>query len=272
MHPRGSLGLIDSAAALRGVRAVSSGTVVPIGRRLPGAARRGSPVSLDVWTTETGIFTSAYDRVSIECHGTEITHVDALNHFGLLSSFYGTSRPEPSNGVDIAAMARHPIVTRAVLLDVATRDARGHVGLGRPVSGAELQEALERTRVQLLPGDALLLYMGRDRFEESGGVVRPLAESPDGRPGVGGDGARWLSELPLGALGWDFLDAHPPGDIGLPVHGLSWAIGLVLIDNCALAELRDVMAAENQHTGLLVASPLAIDGATGCAVNPVVVV
>jgi kynurenine formamidase len=270
-HPWGSLRAIDGTAVLRGVEAVTSGTVVPIGRKLPGSAGQNAPFSLDVRTSEADIYTSAYDRVSIECHGTEITHVDALNHFGLFSSFYGTSRPAPEDGVDVAAVARHPIVTRAILLDLTEMSEARHVRVGQPVAGAQLQKALERAAVDVLPGDALLLYMGRDRFEASGNEVRPVAESPNGRPGVGDDGARWISELPLGALGWDLLDAHPPGDIGFPVHALSWAIGLVLIDNCALQELRDVMAAREQHTGLLVASPLAIEGATGCAVNPVIV-
>jgi kynurenine formamidase len=272
IHPCGSLRLIDGEAALRGVHAVTSGTVIPIGRRLARSTGPNPPFSLDVWTNQAGIFTSAHDRVVIECHGTEITHVDALNHFGLFSSFYGISRPTPADGVDIAVVARHPIVTRAILLDLAEQASAGHVSVGRPVQGTQLQAALERAAVDVLPGDALLLYMGRDRFEAAGGVVRSVAESPDGRSGVGDDGARWLSEQPLGALGWDLLDAHPPGDIGLPVHALSWAIGLVLIDNCALDELREAMAARERRTGLLVASPLAIDGGTGCAVNPVVVV
>jgi kynurenine formamidase len=271
IHPRGSLGLIDSAAVLRGMQAVTSGTVVPIGRRLPGPARPNPPFSLEVWTNTADIYTSAYDRVSIECHGLDITHVDALNHFGLHSSFYGTSRPDPADGVDIAALARHPIVTRAILLDVTEPAGAGHVMTGQPVGGAQLQAALEQAAVDVLPGDALLLYMGRDRLEAAGGVVNPMAESPNGRPGVGADGARWLSELPVGALGWDLLEAHPSEELRFPVHALSWAIGLVLIDNCALQELRDVMAARTPRTGLLVVSPLAIDGGTGSAVNPVVV-
>jgi kynurenine formamidase len=272
IHERGSVGLIDAEAMLRGVRAVTNGTAVPIGRRLAGSAGPNPPFSLEVWTHQAGIYTSAYDRVRVECHGTEITHIDALNHFGLFSSFYGTSQTAPADGVDIGALARHPIVTRAVFLDLVEDIEADHVDVGRPVGGPLLRRALERAAVDLLPGDALLLYMGRDRFEATGGVVAPVAESPDGRPGIGDDGARWLSEQPVGAVGWDLLDAHPHEEIGFPVHALSWALGLVLIDNCAFGELRDVMASREPRTGLLVVSPLAIDGGTGCAVNPVVIV
>jgi kynurenine formamidase len=268
-HPHGSLGLIDAEARLRGVRAVTSGTAIPIGRPLAEAVQS---FSMEVWTHQNGIITSAYDRISVECHGTEITHIDALNHFGLLSTFYGSSQTARGAEVDIGTIARHPVVTRAVFLDLTEGTDAGHVDVGHPVQGADLQRALERAAVELLPGDALLLYMGRDRFEAAGGVFAPLAQSPHGRPGISDDGARWLSEQPVGVVAWDLLDAHPAGEIDLPVHALSWALGLVLIDNCRLGELRDAMASRQPRAGLLVVSPLAIEGGTGCAVNPVVTI
>src|SRR5258705_11935096 len=114
--------------------------------------------------------------------------------------------------------------------------------------------------------------MGRERFEAGGGRFGPLVESPNGRPGLADDGARWLSEQPVGVIAWDFLEAHPHRELGLAVHALSWAVGLVLIDNCDLGALHGPITAKPERTGLLVASPLRIEGATGCAVNPVVIV
>jgi kynurenine formamidase len=113
--------------------------------------------------------------------------------------------------------------------------------------------------------------MGRDRFEAGGGRLAPVADSPAGRPGVGEDGARWLAAQPIGALAWDLLDAHPHAEIALPVHALSWALGLVLVDNCELGALAAAISPRAVRTGLLVVAPLAVPGATGCAVNPVVV-
>jgi kynurenine formamidase len=227
---------------------------------------------MEVWTRHHGQVVSAYDRVSIECHGTDITHLDALNHFGLESTFYRTDGDDPADGVDVATLTRTPVVTRAVYLDLVAEIAGDHVEVGAAIGADQLRAALGRSGATLRPGDALLLHMGREEFERSGGRMAPIAESPDGRPGVSEDGARWLAGQSLSLLAWDLLDAHPHRELALSVHALIWAKGLVLIDNCSFVTLRAAIEGKSERTGMLVAAPLPVPGATGGAVNPVVIV
>lgn len=271
-RPHGSLDLIDAAAVRRGLAAVTDGTVIPLGRPLVPGSAGGSELQLEVWSHDAGPVTSAYDRVGLVCHGTGITHMDALNHFALGDVFYGATTADPAAGIDIATLAAQPVVTRAIVLDLTEQLDGEHATSGEPVGADHLERALRRAGTDILPGDALLLYMGRDRFEAAGGAVAPIADSPNGRPGVGVDGARWIADKPIGTLGWDFLDAHPQPELGLPVHAVSWAVGLILMDSCVLGPLAAALAGRQVRTGLLMASPLPIVGGTGSAVNPVVVV
>jgi kynurenine formamidase len=264
---RGSLDLIDQAAVTRGLVAASRSEAIAIGRVLTA----GAGCSLEQWIVRQGTATSTHDRVHIECHGTDVTHADALNHFGLAGSFYSADDDDPAQGIGMSDLLDRPIVTRAVLLDLTAGQPGGYVRPDHPVDAHDLQAALDRTAVRVENGDALLLYMGRDRYEDAGHAVRPIAESPGGRPGVGEHGARWLADQPIGLLGWDFLDAHQSNAFRLPVHALSWAVGLVLIDNCDLGELCVALAGKPEPTGLIAVSPLHIRGTSGCAVNPVVV-
>jgi hypothetical protein len=123
---------------------------------------------------------------------------------------------------------------------------------------------LARAGVTFEPGDALLVDMGRDRFEAAGNET-----TPDHRPGVGEDGARWIEAHRVSVVCWDFLDAFGAGEPRAPVHLLNWAIGLVLVDNCDFSRLRHALE-PGQVTGALVLAPLPVPAATGCNVSPVV--
>lgn len=270
-HPEGSLGLIDAAALARGLRAATGARSIAIGRAMP-VGGSGTNWSVEHWIDRHGPITSAHDRLHIVCHGTEITHLDALNHFGLAGTFYSATDDDPARGIAVLDLIARPIVTRGILLDLTEDRPGGYVEPHHPVTARDLQSALYRAGVTLESGDGLLLYMGRDRYEAAGHVFRPAAESPDGRPGVGPDGARWLATQPISLLGWDFLDAHPAQGIALPVHALSWAIGLVLVDNCDLSQLSLALHSRSERAGLLAVCPLPIGDTTGCAVNPVVIV
>ena len=85
--------------------------------------------------------------------------------------------------------------------------------------------------------------------------------------GLGADGARWIVDHGIATLCWDFLDAvHPDQPLG-SVHLLTWAIGLVLVDNCDYARLRRAMDGERSTCAIALA-PLPIVGGTGNNVNP----
>ena len=111
-----------------------------------------------------------------------------------------------------------------------------------------------------------LLDMGRDRYEAAGHLYE---ESPV-HPGVGADGARWIVDHGVSVVCWDFLDAVHPEEPLAPVHLLTWAIGLVLVDNCDHSRLRRALGGERSTCALVVA-PLPIVGGTGNNVNPLAI-
>ena len=56
------------------------------------------------------------------------------------------------------------------------------------------------------------------------------------------------------------------------MHLLNWAIGLALIDHCDFERAVESLRAAERSVGMLVVSPLKIEGDTGCLVNPLLVV
>ena len=131
---------------------------------------------------------------------------------------------------------------------------------------------LANAQVHVQPGDALLIYMGRDRFELAGGDLGTLVASGAPTPGVGAAGAEWIASQPFSMLAWDFLDAVHPSEPTLAVHLLIWAIGLLIIDNCDFSAVLPVVREHGVHDGLFAVGALSLAGATGSNATPLLVV
>ncbi|HVX23715.1 MAG TPA: cyclase family protein [Acidimicrobiales bacterium] len=264
----GSLNLIDADATGRAVGAVRSGRLVSLARPMEattaGLGEGAVTFAMDREVHDLGNGTTmAGETVVLSCHGLGNTHVDALNHLSFFDRWYGGGQ---GLGADALALARSGIFTRAVHADVPAGRGGAPVTLDAPVTGDDIQRAIEMTGQVFRPGDALLLDMGRDVAESEGG---PWAV--DGyRPGVGASGAEWLADNDVSVLCWDMQD-HIDGrePVGC-VHMLLWAIGLVLVDNCDFGAYRAATVPEGGFGALLVA-PLPIAGATGSNVNPVAI-
>jgi kynurenine formamidase len=270
----GTLRYITPQARLRGVAAVRHGACVSLSRSLePGTSVRPdeSRPTFSLQTFARSVragHTTGSDRVELDCHGMANTHLDGLTHVGLDGSWHGGLPAGPDGSAQMLVGAATGIATRAVCLDITVLRRTGWVGAA-PVEAAELDASVAAAGVGLQPGDAVLLYMGRDAFEAGGATYGPIGAHPGGRPGLGQSGARWLADHKVSVLCWDFLDAHVPGRDPLPVHAVSWAVGLVLIDNCHLGPAVRALSAAGAHSGLLAVGPLQIRGATGSMVNPV---
>ena len=273
---RGTLRYIDERARSRARDAIRSCRSVDLCREMAeGASSRGDgrpAFRLDVFYSE-GPIGMGSDHLELDCHGVINTHLDGINHIALDGTFYGGYPVGQPGAPSIAELARDGIVTRAVYIDVPALRGLPWVDAGAPVMGADFDRALARGGVTFEAGDALLVDMGRDRFEAAGPVT-----TPDHRPGIGEDGARWIESHGVSVVCWDFLDAFGGDEPRAPVHLLNWAIGLVLVDNCDFARLRAAQRTEPADgaaegaaaTGALVLAPLPIPGATGCNVSPLV--
>lgn len=208
--------------------------------------------------------TAAVDSVTMDCHGIVTTHIDALNHQGSGGTWYSGWEIGAADGPSVSDWAGTGIFTRAVHADIAALRGADWVSPREPVTGADIDAALERQGVAFLPGDALLLDMGRDRAEAAGHLMTKAADPAD-RPGLGLSGAEWIVEHDVSVLCWDFIDAIHPDEPWPSTHLLIWAIGLVIVDNCDFAALR---AHQSPSVGGLVIAPLPVPQGTGSAVNP----
>jgi hypothetical protein len=213
------------------------------------------------------------DVLTLGCHGLTVTHLDALGHLWDASGMWGGREPTEvvtDRGLTWGGIEhwRNGLVTRGVLLDVPGYRGTPYVGLGEPVHGWELDEICAAEGVDLGPGDAVLVYCGRDRWEaaEPGGLDRPE------RPGLHASCLKFLSERDTPMLVWDMIDAAPHGyPIPWSVHGAISNFGLALVDNADLAELAKTCQGERRFEFMLVVAPLFVVGATGTPVNPLVI-
>lgn len=257
----GTAALIDGAARTRAASAIRTGAPVPLARPL-------SAPGVDVHVSYTdGPVGMGADRVELECHGRNNTHLDALNHIALDKTWYGGFAVDDPAGPSVVDLAEHGLVTRGVLVDVPRLRGTPWADADSPVQAHDIEQSLARSGVEFARGDALLLYMGRDRYEAAGHELHGL-RSDEVVPGVGRSAAEWIVDNGVSVLCWDFLDSNHPSEPFVCVHLLIWALGLVLVDNCHLAGAAEAAAARGDATGALVVAPLAVPGATGGLVRP----
>ena len=118
------------------------------------------------------------------------------------------------------------------------------------------------------PGDALVVYSGREKWNEAG---NPLWGSDrDLRPGLHASCLRFIKESDCCVLVWDMMDHTPNGyDVPWSVHGAIFAYGIGLLDNALLQPLAETCAREGRYEFMLTINPLRVVGGTGSPVNPV---
>jgi kynurenine formamidase len=270
--------LRERAATTAGGRIGTAATIDDAARaRAAGSVRTGVPVSLARAVEPPGCEVDVHfvdgpvamggDRVVIECHGRANTHLDALNHIGLDGRWYGGWSVDDPDSPTVVDLARHGLVTRGVVVDVPATRGTDWADASQPVTSDDIERALSSTGTEFLPGDALLLCMGRDRFEAAGNQLTGQRDAAV-VPGVGRSAAEWIADHGVSALCWDFLDSNHPDEPFVCVHLLLWAIGLVLVDNCELSAAASWSRATGRATGALVLAPLAIPGGTGSLVHP----
>jgi hypothetical protein len=271
---RGTLNLIDGPARLRAAAEIRSGDSVSLCRRVQGndynstPDRPGFDHSIDYRAADDGLGWGG-DHLRLDAHGLQNTHIDALNHVAVGGTYYG-GRPvdSPAQG-SIDVLAPSGVLTRAIYVDIPTLN--GTAWASEPVTGRHLEAALSSAGLVLQSGDALCLDMGRDRFEAASGHMLGGPETEDDAGGgLSSDGARWIAEHAVSILAWDMLDSREAKADHASAHVLTWAVGLLLVDNCDFGALRAVLGAGTQVAGALVLAPLPVEGANGANVNPLI--
>lgn len=220
---------------------------------------------------------AAMDYYGVFYHGTATTHIDALCHVWDDGGMWDGRKPDDTIGFKGANYGTidqwsDGILTRGVLLDVPRHRGKPYVTAEEPVHGWELEDIAKEEGVTLEPGDAVMVYSGREAFAaEHGGVwVNRAAAGP--RPGLHASCLPFVRDNDMSILGWDMMDASPNEyDIPWTVHGVIFAYGVALLDNSLLQPLAEACAQEGRYEFMLTINPLRVIGGTGSPVNPIAV-
>lgn len=272
----GALNLVTAQKRVAAAGLVRTGRAVSLSREFPTAPAPGNGrpaqhhLRYDDREHGGGV---ALDYVGVDYHGHSCTHVDALCHAwddnGMWNGRAAEEQLSPVGsrwgGIDAW---RDGIVTRGVLVDVPAHRGTGFVEPGAPVTADELEAAAGAV---VGPGDALVVYSGRDRFEAAhgpwGGSVD--ADGAPRRPGLDPSCLTFLADHDVSVLVWDMMDAYPHGyEVPWTVHAAIFALGVALVDNCDLGPVAAACREEGRDEFLFVVSPLVIDGGTGSPANP----
>ena len=217
---------------------------------------------------------AAMDFYGVSYHGTATTHIDALCHVWNADGMWDGKQPSETltfNGANYGTVDAWSdgILTRGVLLDVPRHRGTDFVTLDAPVHGWELDEIAAAQGVEIRPGDAVMVYSGREKYAAQRGGNWA---GEDARPGLHASCLRFVRDADISILGWDMMDASPNEyDIPWSVHGVIFAYGVALLDNALLEPLADACAEEGRHEFMLTINPLNVVGGTGSPVNPIAV-
>ena len=273
----GAINLVTAEKRLEAVGLVSNGRTVSLSRPWAVEPRTENPRPaqhfMSVMDRGNG-GGAAMDFYGVFYHGTATTHIDALCHVWDENGIWDGKTADEILGFNGATYASvdawsDGILTRGVLLDVPRHRGTDYVTLDAPVHGWELDDIAAAQGVEIRPGDAVMVYSGREAYAaEHGGN---WAGEP-ARPGLHASCLRFVRDADISILGWDMMDAAPNEyDIPWSVHGVIFAYGVALLDNSLLEPLANACAEEGRYEFMLTINPLNVVGGTGSPVNPIAV-
>ncbi len=290
----GTLNLIDDAVRRRAAGCVRSGEAFSLALPLsaadgiqlgfvPGRINpRQRMVAVNQPLTDDPAWVSTSDDVfelALQC----ATHWDGLAHVsygGHLYNGYPAGMVSEEGAGVLGVHLVRSLVSRGVLLDVARARGAAVLPPGYPITPDDLDAACALGRVDVEPGDVVLVRTGQmvhlaldpaDQTQE-----RDLVAYSYPSPGLTVATAEWLGERDVAAVATDTLPLEViPGedeDLFLPVHALHLVeMGMTQGQNFVLDPLAAACAADGTYTFLLDASPLPFVRGLGSPVNPVAV-
>jgi kynurenine formamidase len=271
----GAVNMVTPEKRLAAAQLVKTGQAVSLSREFPKTPSPINPTPAQHFMrraargTDSGM---AVDYYGISYHGQATTHLDALCHVWDQNGMWNGRNPDDVITYDGAQWGsvehwKEGIITRGVLLDVPKHRGEPFVTQEQPVHGWELEDIAQEQGVALEPGDAILVYSGRDKWNE----VNPMwGSDPAARPGLHASCLKFLRKSDCCLLVWDMMDFTPNGyELGWSVHGAIFAYGIGLLDNALLEPLAEVCGREDRYEFMLTVSPLRVVGGTGSPVNPI---
>ena len=203
--------------------------------------------------------------------------IDAIGHIGRDLKLHG--------GVDATAATSTPggiganlgidsfpvdlMVNRMVLLDVARQVAGGRpdsLAPGFEITAAHLEQTMRAQKVEVRPGDSLMIRTGWGRYFGTDNA-KYLGEQS---PGPGQDGARWIIDRKVRLAGDDTATFEKrPAAYGKELFSVHMMLladsGIYIVENANLDPLGDAKV----YVALLLMTPLKIQGASGSPLRAV---
>jgi kynurenine formamidase len=282
----GMLNHVDDAKRAAALRLVRSGRLYDLGHELhegvptfPGryfrqtlvtTAHHANAMGMDL-SAPTGVGANKVNWVTEIVSGTMQlgTHLDALSHLQIGDRGYNGWRVADlaeSSGVSMLGVETVPqIVTRGLLVDVATVRGGGRLGIGDVISVEEVEQALGGLEPE--PGDAVLFHTGWSaHWEDSDSYLA-------GEPGPGCEVAHWLVERGVALSGCDTWSYGPvPAEDGERPFEVPQILnvrhGVFIVENLDMSEL----AADGVREFALILTHPKLRGASGAWTSPIALV
>ncbi|MBI1396768.1 MAG: cyclase family protein [Betaproteobacteria bacterium] len=201
------------------------------------------------------------------------THIDALGHFTIGAEMYGghdANETMTDFGLAKLGIEHAPsIVSRGLMVDVSRLDGGPFLEAGRSVGPDDIEKCLAAEKMEIRPGDIVLVHTGWGRFY--------MTDNPrylSGEPGINVAAAQWLTKQGVTAIGCDNMAVEVlPGEdepaVKMPVHQHCLVeAGVYLIENLLLTPLVDARVAEF----CFILLPVKFKGATGSPARPIAMV
>ncbi|MEE2983112.1 MAG: cyclase family protein [Pseudomonadota bacterium] len=199
------------------------------------------------------------------------SQIDGLGHVGINHVYYnGVHAKDFTKVTGLTTFSISdipPIVTRGVLLDIARLKGKKILDEGTAINRAEIEAAAKAQGIDLRKGDVVLFHTGWQNVAEEDG-----ARFMKGEPGVGIEGARYLAEIGVIAVGADtfgveVIPFETEGQI-FPVHQeLITKKGIYLLENMDTRAL----AEDDGWEFLFVLGQPRFVGAVQAVINPVAI-
>jgi kynurenine formamidase len=273
---RGSANHMKPASVLEAVRLIKTGEVIEIGQVLSAAMPFFGTRRFDVHTKRTFMNDGSNRRGSNEElvvgeMGQVGTQFDGFTHQTHEDSLYNCFKLDEiatrSGFTKMGIEQVGSLITRGVLIDVAALKGVEMLPDAYEITPADLQQALERQKIALRPGDAVLIHTGWSRL-----WAKDNARYVKSCPGIGIAAAAFLAKqdpMLVGADNWPVeVGPNPDTQLSLPVHQFMLVVnGIHLLENLKLDEL----AAKRVHEFAFVVQPLKMQGFSGSTVAPIAI-
>ncbi|MEZ5938289.1 MAG: cyclase family protein [Hyphomonadaceae bacterium] len=195
------------------------------------------------------------------------TQIDGLAHLGVDSHAYnGIPYTELKNSFKLDLASIPPIVSRGVLIDMTKHFGKLQLDASDVFNSAEIKAAAKEQGVEIRKGDVVLFHTGWMDMSTDDPTAYRTSE-----PGIGEDGAIYLADLGVVAVGADniALEHLPAGKRPtFIVHQTLLAKrGVYILEAIDTREL----AKDGAREFLFVAAPPRMEGTVQIIVNPVAI-